>query len=185
MSSISDAVRGTKNPQEALLVIAEALDQVLARLEELAEQPKADDGWGKWSMDDEVQAAFEKPDEPAFDIVIGEGVTEISFKAPSEEKLARRRLFAEAVLQLQEQGLEQYGIDDPFDTYAKGGPLWLYHGNRELFMQYSPEVRAAMVMDVEEDDKREAHEMSRDVLKDEEGLSKAFVMEAINGSVPD
>lgn len=180
MPSTSEAVRAAKNPQEALLCIAAGLDEVLARLAQLAEQPKPDDGWGDWETRPIVLNG-----EPTFDIEIGDGATEIVFKLPTEEKLARRRLFASEILKLQDQGLDKYGIEDPIDHYAKGGPFWLYHGNRELFMQYTGDVRAMMVMDVEDDDQEAAREMARDVLKNEEGLSVAFAMEAINGSVPD
>jgi hypothetical protein len=39
----ADRVRAAKSPQEAMLAVAEALDQLLAR-----EPAKADDGWGSW-----------------------------------------------------------------------------------------------------------------------------------------
>jgi hypothetical protein len=43
----ADRVRAAKSPQEAMLAVAEALDQLLAR-----EPAKADDGWGAWPVED-------------------------------------------------------------------------------------------------------------------------------------
>lgn len=51
------------------------------------------------------------------------------------------------------------------DAYMKGGPLWLYYGNRDYVMGLSYEVKVAMIQDVEITSPQEAQEMSRDLLK--------------------
>jgi hypothetical protein len=95
-------------------------------------------------------------------VEIGDGTTDIVIKGPSPEKMQARRAFATHVLKLNEYlGDEQNWAD----VYAKGGPLWLYLGNRELVMSYPQEIKKALIEDVEEDSPQDAHEMGRDLLK--------------------
>jgi hypothetical protein len=65
------------------------------------------------------------------------------------------------------------------EAFAKGGPLWLYYGNREAIMQMPPEWKRMLVLDVQEDSVHEAHAMGRDVLKDLEAQGPAVTMEAL------
>lgn len=194
MSSISDQVRDAVNPQQALLVVAGALDQILDRLAELADRPnpKADDGWGDWtttSSDFMADVAAEVSETTgrevrAFDVELdGSDVVTVVLAPISEKKQKRRRTFAKEVLRLADE-IRDMEPNEVADVYGKGGPLWLYHGNRDLFMSFSPEVRQAMCLDIEEDDPVTAGEVARDVLKSE-ALNKEFVMEAVNGSIPD
>lgn len=87
----------------------------------------------------------------------------VSLKTPSAEKYERRHNFAEA-MKLEE--MIPLPADEAYDAYAKGGPLWLYLGNRPVVMSLPYEWRQRMVMDVEEDSPRAAQEMARDILKD-------------------
>lgn len=52
------------------------------------------------------------------------------------------------------------------DAYAKGGPMWLYLGDRDAIMAMPPEYRVLMVADIEEDSPAQAQEVARDLLMD-------------------
>lgn len=58
--------------------------------------------------------------------------------------------------------LEADGIDP--NAYVKGGPLWLYYGNREYVMGLPEAVHRQMIEDVQQDSVQEAQEMARDLL---------------------
>lgn len=51
------------------------------------------------------------------------------------------------------------------ETYVKGGPLWLYYGNRELACSFPIHMKQGFVSDVEADSPRTAQEIARDLLK--------------------
>lgn len=148
MKSHADRVKQAPNPQAALIVIAEALDLLIAQ--------DADDDWGEWNR------PVEKDVTTPFDVEESEDNLVITYKKPSDHKWGTRWAFAKDVLEL--QGMLP-NIDDVVAAYADGGPLWLYHGNRELVMSYPMSARQQMVADVLEDYPKEAHEMGRDILK--------------------
>lgn len=146
-------VKAAKGPAEGMAVLARGIDEIL---KQLAARPAADDGWGDWSTDPAPAGLLTVEEDEHGDVtVVLAGV--------SDEKYAGRRSFSESTLQL------HHHIDteaDIHDAYGKGGPTWLYTGNRELFMSYDPTIRAMMVQDVMEDDPDLAYDMGRDVLKD-------------------
>jgi len=93
----------------------------------------------------------------------GNVVNEVPVVTP--EKEAQRWEFAEKVLKLE----EIYGPEkgkEYIDSYSKAGPLLLYYTDRDFVLGLSDEVKRAMIADVLEQSPREAHEMSRDILKD-------------------
>ncbi len=90
--------------------------------------------------------------------VVGGEVT-INLPPASPERKQKRRELAEAI-QL-EESIEGVSAED----YAKGGPLWLYYGNRDFVKAMPPDIIMTMVLDVNEDDPIEAALMSRDLLK--------------------
>lgn len=157
----ADRVRGAKDVKEALAAIAEGIDEILAR-------PSPQDNFMEWGAEPEPET------ERALEIVEDDedGVL-IDIKPVSQEKRQRRGTFARTVLQLHQQDAFNTWDDKEaaIEAYAVGGPLWLYHGNRELVMQYSPDVRRVMVQDIEEDDPVTAQEVALDLLKvwDSEG----------------
>jgi hypothetical protein len=51
-------------------------------------------------------------------------------------------------------------------AYAKGGPMWLYLGDRDAIMAMPPEYRHRMVQDIEQDSPAQAQEVARDLLMD-------------------
>lgn len=157
--SIESQLRAAKSPQEAMLVLARGLDQIM---ELVSHQAVAPEDWftGEWSPS-EVPS---RSGPPVQITELGDN-TLVEIAPPSPEKLERRRQFERDHLRLHDALGGAADGDDWADVYAKGGPMWLYVGNRELFMSYPDETRAAMVQDVLEDDPASAHEMGRDVLK--------------------
>lgn len=152
-------VKAAANPKDAMLVIARALDRIEATLT----VPPPDPWATEWSAEDIGRPGF-----VGVKITQDVDTTEVVIPPASPEKQAARRQFAEQSLQLE----DNLGTgEDWLNAYAKGGPIWLYEGNRELFMTYGDHVRRAMVQDVIEDDPKYAGEMGRDVLKEacEEG----------------
>lgn len=95
--------------------------------------------------------------------VVGDKEIEVVLPPVDEKRVTYRR-----------QQAEQMGLEDNFpgidatEAYVKGGPLWLYHGNRDFVMGLPEEMRKLMVQDVEIDSPQEAHEMAHDLLKKRE-----------------
>lgn len=68
----SDTVRQARNQQEALVAVAQGIDEILARL---ADKP-ADDGWGSWSSGT-IAVDTAKKWANAFDVARDEQITEL------------------------------------------------------------------------------------------------------------
>lgn len=64
-------------------------------------------------------------------------------------------------------------------AFAKGGPMWLYLGNRKAVMQMPVLARAWLVQDAEKDSPADAHELSRDILKSDESSDPDITTAAI------
>lgn len=144
----AEAVRSAPNPQAAMIVLAEALDEIRFLLESQP-APASDDGWGTW--------------EPPITAVGDDEHVEVSIKRTTDPaRLEARRALAHAM----ELDTNLPDVEDAIDVYVKGGPLWLYTGNREFVMSLPMAMRQQMVLDVEQDDHQTAQEMGRDVLKD-------------------
>lgn len=215
MSTV-DKVKAARSPAEALLAIAEALDELL---EQRSEFPSA------WSMPWSIETKSEEPKvkeadeyrltptltpdkaqqiadlaaaiaaapneqeraalqaelkllldtggapEPVDEgrraqLTVEEDSTTVDLPAVSPAKFVQRLKFAKDTLRLNEMLPEG---EDWESAYAKGGPLWLYYGNRDYVMGLSIDVRREMVRDVLEESPTEAAEMSRDVLKATDG----------------
>lgn len=77
----------------------------------------------------------------------------------SDEQREQRRLLAQAI------GLADDFGQEGIEAYVKGGPLWLYYGNREYVLGLSKNVWTAMVEDVMQTSPQEATEMGRDLFK--------------------
>lgn len=178
-------VKQAKSPQEALLFIAAALDQVLDRLD----NAKVDDGWGEWTPLQGQEVLYGARPGPAYtETPDGEDSTLIDIKPVSDEKRARREAFATEVLDFGAYTKElELDEDTAVQAYGLGGPVWLYLGNRELFMQYPWDVRRVMVQDVLEEDPEVARDMGRDVLVMDEDAGEAWTRTAEMrlGSVPE
>lgn len=165
MTFIEDVQRA-KSPREAMLNLAAGLDIIVERLDHLEIQ----NNWDSWG--DYNEAPITAADIAAIDvrraqapaITEQDGETTVDIPPTSPEKQAARRMFAD-----QQLGLTEY-LKDPSqdwnEVYAKGGPQWLYIGNRELVMSLPFSTRRAMVADLEEDSPQQAHEMARDILKE-------------------
>lgn len=105
----------------------------------------------------------------------------VDLPPPSPEKFSRRFHWAlENKLGSQFLGLDEDTL--AAEAYAKGGPMWLYLGNRAAVMQMPPEWRRGMVYDVQEDSPRQAQEFARDVLKDTDADgARSVTLAAIDG----
>lgn len=164
--SVKADVLASKSPRDALLIVATALDQLARRVDQLG---AAAGKWDSWVDDDESsfqetgKAAQPEP-EPLFTRDPSTG--EIIFRVCDDsEKRERREAFV-GQLNLD----VAYGAEDAPEggwdaLYVNAGPMWLYLHDRDLLIQYSYEIRQAMVADVLEDDPQAGHEMARDVLK--------------------
>lgn len=88
------------------------------------------------------------------------GNTVVDFPAPDEQQLAMRKRFVEDVL-LKDPAREH--LAEPF---LKGGPLYLYLGDRDFVAnEMPPQFRSLFVQDVERNSPQDAREMARDILK--------------------
>lgn len=154
--SYAKKIAAAPNPQAALAAVGQALDEVLRRLEARPVEPA---GWGEWSSEPDIHGKELVTVEEDH-----EGNVTVTLAEVSPEKYEARKLFAQNVLQLDAALPEVEG--DVLHAYGVGGPLWLYTGNRELFISYPTQVVQQMVADIEEDDPSVSHEMARDVLKD-------------------
>lgn len=65
-------------------------------------------------------------------------------------------------------------------AFSKGGPMWLYLGNRDAVMQMPVDWRRAFVEDIAQQSQRQAHEVGRDILKDETANGPALALEALS-----
>jgi len=171
-----------KKPGDALLILAEALDELEA----------AGDGmdWsgGDWeptaqeALDYAMEAAIRTdvgPDgltdheraqhEAALLAMANDGARDFALPAPSEEKMEFRRMFERQQLNLEATLGEEAGEEDWTEVYAKGGPWWLWSTRRDIVMGLPYATRQMMVADVEQDNPAVAHELSLDILKREAG----------------
>jgi hypothetical protein len=65
------------------------------------------------------------------------------------------------------------------DAFMKGGPLWLYEGNRAAIMMMPYEWRVQLVEDVALDSTEQAKEMGADILKSPDSVDQQSAVEAI------
>jgi hypothetical protein len=144
-------VREARSPQEAMLAIAAALDRIE---DALTQAPAEPDPWGGWQPE-AVRGELRTQ------VNVEDGVAEVTLPPVSEAKQNRRVEFARQNLHLGDLG----DVVVMELAYAKGGPMWLYLGNRQHVMELPPSVKRAMIEDVEEDSPADAHEMARDILK--------------------
>lgn len=236
MTNFADRVRAAQNIQEAVLVLAEGIDAILAREDAPA------DGWELWTprppaspealsesyhrqaravdrqperdeaaiarVREALQTASDEDDIRALEArlrlleddgsivadYVPEGTTMaveesedeilLTLPTPDAVRLMARREWAKTV---RLGTLTDPPLDEEIaaDAYAKGGPLWLYHGARELLMSFPRGVRAWMVTDVEQDSPRTAQELGRDILKGDAEDSRAVGLDlgAVGGSL--
>lgn len=148
-----EEVLASKNPMQAILALARALDRLVA------DRAAGDDGgWGEWPAAMVEAVAVEH----AAEIIQHGDTATVELPSVSLERYHARWSFAKSTLKLDEALGDG---EDWFDAYATGGPMWLYLGNRDLVMSYPVETRRAMIEDVELDSPQDAADMARDILK--------------------
>ncbi len=179
--NLVDQIKQTcRTPQEAILLLAEAIDGVRELVAALPsshpdpwEQPLE---WGDVAADVCVDYSVEAADQRAR----VEG-NEVIVPPASEERMEGRRRFAHAV-QLWEF-LAPMDEETTLDAFAKGGPLWLYHSNRDAAMQLPYEARQWLCADIAKDSPEEAAEISRDILKASESVDMGSAIESFQRMV--
>jgi hypothetical protein len=162
---IVDQVKQCKTPQEALLVLAQAID-------ELSNTATAVDVWTaplQWDLEAET---FARPDNRARN-VNGDIVVDPVSSVRQDERYdfaTDQKLFS----------FYGPGLSEPdfLDAYVKGGPRWLYYTNRDAIMQMPMNLRAALVEDVLLDSHTEADEIGRDILKHDESMTEGAQVES-------
>lgn len=92
----------------------------------------------------------------------GEDSATVELPPVSEEQKHQRREWAKGV-----------GLDDALplvpgaaEAYVKGGPLWLWYGNRAFVVGLPDSFKKQMVEDVSKQSVQEAKELGADILKD-------------------
>jgi len=161
--SVVDQVKAAANPQEAMLAIAAALDELLSR----QPTPPANDGWGEWGAVDEpaplelVRAEYSE-----------DGGTTTTFTVTSDpNKKIKRAEFADAFIRPTfgradlESG-EWHPNEEVVDAFINVGPLWLYAYNRDFVVGLSQDAKVQLIEDVFEDNKEEGAAFGRDIMKD-------------------
>jgi hypothetical protein len=66
------------------------------------------------------------------------------------------------------------------DAYMKGGPMWLYLGNRDAIMAMPFAYREELVTELAKDSVVDAQEVGRDILKSTESADRDIAVHAIN-----
>ena len=104
-----------------------------------------------------------------------DGETVVELPPVSDLKRKGREQFAADTLQFDVAlGTDDEQTAELIRAYGKGGPLWLYYGNRDMVMGLNEDAKRIMVADVLEDSPQEANEMGRDILKDMDPGEKSF-----------
>lgn len=97
----------------------------------------------------------------------------------TEERMERRRAFARQLTLWDFLG-PAMDEETAVEAFAKGGPLWLYHGGaRDAIMQMPYEARQWMCTDVGEDSPAEAQELALDLLKQKDSVPEASALESL------
>lgn len=150
-------VKQCRTTEEALLVLADAIDA-------LAAQPQASPFEAELTWDEGavVEAKLARIAELNDNRAVIQG-DDVIVKPVSLARQEARLNFiqasrlAEFVPMLTEEQVQ--------DAYVKGGPRWLYYTNREAVMAMPVNMRQALVADVLLDSAEEADEIGRDILK--------------------
>lgn len=152
---LADQIKQAKTPRDAMLLLAQAIDEIREDLDRRATDPWDEPlTWG--------DAPPADLDVPAMTTVSGEDWSETVIRPVSEEKQALRAEWATTAL----ENMTTLPLDEAVDAYSKGGPVWLHAFDREYVMGLPIHLRMAMVADLLEEDKDAAHMMSADLLKD-------------------
>lgn len=103
----------------------------------------------------------------------------VNIPPPAPERQASRIAWAKAY------NLADFSTlapDEFYPAYGKGGPMWMYAGNRDGVMQMPFGLRQAMISDVMQDSDAAAQEMARDILKDLTTGNSAPIAEALDAA---
>jgi hypothetical protein len=180
-------VQTARTPQEALLILAEAIDDLRTQMTPLSD-------WEKplnWDASiDAADVTWTTPTKPATHAVTEQGIVplddgrsqivngEVVVKPVSKERRLERMNFA-TDSRLHEFYGPGLSFADFMDAYVKGGPRWLVYTNRDAVMQMPESYRRELVADVTLDSPEEAAEISRDILKYDESVPQDAQIEGV------
>lgn len=161
--SIADRIKRARGEREALLVIAEGLDDLYQRLGEMAQSTNtwdSDESWVEPGYDEEqVREAMVKLEKDE------KGNVEVELPPADEATMAYRRKFEQDFLHLEDYYGEGADARSYVESYVKGGPLVLYFTDRDFIMSLPYETRQKLVEDVLRTSPKDAANMGADVLK--------------------
>ena len=104
-------------------------------------------------------------------------IGEVDIPPVAPERREARRVFAHQVRLWDYVPMD---ADVAADTFAKGGPMWLYLANRDAVMQLPFAARQWLVEDIALDSQAQAQEVGRDILKSEDSVDKSITLDAID-----
>lgn len=211
--TLTERIQQTKTPREAILLLAEAIDELAAKAATPADPWEQPLKWEREAvadiedeLDRETKLALLKdelrletdPDEAKAlraSIWLLENPGEIQgverydgvrtqieggdvvLPPASPERQAAREVFAETIKLW--EFLPTLTDDEAVDAFMKGGARWLYYGNRDAVMAMPIDARQFLVNDIMVDSPAEAHEVGRDILKAQDGVSQKNAVDAI------
>lgn len=161
--TLLEQVQQAKTPRAAIMLLAQAIDELLA-------QP---DEWDEWAELEKESAPAEPTASNSIQVKQGDGQAEVVLPTPSVEKQLKRATFADQQIKLGEYAKNanewpdepEGGLESWTDVYSIAGPYWLYTVDREFVMSLNRTARTAMIEDIEEDDPETARIVARDILK--------------------
>jgi hypothetical protein len=107
------------------------------------------------------------------------GHNEVELPVPTPEQVEARMRWA------QRRKLHEFiplSYTQAVEAFAKGGPMWLYLGNRDAVMAMPFEYRQELVRMVAEDSVPQSQEVGRDILKQTQSTDRSVTIEAVTGA---
>ncbi len=167
-----EKVKQARSVQVALLLLAEAIDTLVAQ------QRDREAEWDEALTWDATPVRDPHDFTPLPDVRARVEGGEVVLPPASPERQAERERWARSVNLASFEPLML--PDDFYDAFAKGGPRWLYYqeGGRKLIMQMPEWTRRALVQDVAQDSTAEAQEIGADILKHDESMPQDAQIES-------
>ena len=144
--SVVEEVKRAKNPQEAMLVLAAALDRIETKL------GQQDDSWGEWQPYEEFQPLA------THDADAG---TMTFHRTDDEVRREERRVWGATFI---EPAFPER--PDLCDAYIEGGPSWLIAWDLDFVLGLPQYAKLQMIQDINQDNREEAEQVARELLKD-------------------
>jgi hypothetical protein len=99
--------------------------------------------------------------------VVSDTNVTIDIPPPDDRRRAARRKIAGELRFHEFLTASPFATDEEFiAAYVKGGPMWLYLGDRDAVMAMPGDYRRLLIADIEQDSAPQAQDVARDILKD-------------------